>query len=204
MARTPTPRVFHPVTITSECHLRGTMGTKRFENLFAYQWNSGIAPNAAELLSLATEVFQTIGPKIALITVGRVVLRECYCRNIDTETAPEATYVPPVPITGSRGGTAASSQDAFSLIKRTGVTGKSHHSSIHFSGFSSSDIVADTISTTLINLILNVAISIITQRVGGRFIPALPSRKLGDSRRLAQLAYENQVVDTMDRRVDEG
>lgn len=196
-------RVFHPVTFTSEVHVRYNINSKACENVIHYKWNNATPPTDTELTNLATEVATTLVPKMQLMMDNNCTFREVYARNIDTETAPEATYVFPAGTVGTRAGSPAPSGVAFTPIKRTGLTGKSHHGAIRFSGFDRGDVLRDTIQPFIVNTVLSIFATMLAQRVGGRFIPALASRHLGDSRTLRSMAFENVVVDQAMRRTEE-
>jgi hypothetical protein len=194
-------RVFHPVARTSEAHLRYVIGPKQCENIYAYQWNNTTPPTGSELLNLGSEVWGTIGVKVAGMLSSDVAFYEVYCRNIDTETANEATYTLPAIVHGSQSGTRMASNVAFNPIKQTGLTGRSHHGANHYSGFVDTEINGDQFLTFVINQIISIALSVLATRVGGRFIPALASRKLAASTLLRAYAFNSSIVDSAKKRI---
>lgn len=194
-------RVFHPVANTSEAHLRYVIGPKACENVYAYHWAGSVAPSSTQLLQLATELWSAIIPKYQNMLSTRVYFTECYARNVNTEFANEATYVPTTFPYGGRGNTPAASNVAYNLTKRTGLTGRSHHGAVHLSGFSDSDITADTILSYLLAQFISITLSILADRVAGLFVPALASRKLATSIPLTSLWLPSLYVDSSKKRL---
>lgn len=197
----PTPRVFGPVANTSECQVRYTHGTNRCENGFAYKW-TGAAPSATELLNLATEVGQTIGFRMQRFMHVGVQMREVYCRNVDTEIANQATFVFPTNATGARNGSPVASNEAAGLIKRTGLTGRKKRGRNSFSEFIEGDVDGNTMLPTLLQFLADLALSILAQRVAGRFTPSVASRALGTSQILTSVLSLDSHVDSQKTRLN--
>lgn len=201
MARTIVARVFHPVARTTECHVRYTVSGKASENVFAWQWPIGPGPSASQLITLAADVFSTFVRKYQLFTHHSVVFTEVYCRNVDVEVAPQATYVDPPGTVGAGGGVAAAPNTALIPVKRTGLTGRSHHGSTQFSGFAGSAVDGNQISATLIPFFVNLGVSILAPRLGGFLVAALASRKLASSIVLQSFDVLSSIVDSTKRRI---
>jgi hypothetical protein len=170
------PRIFRPVANTSMVHIRWTNGTNRCENTFAYRWTGG-PPTTGELLSLAQEVWATIGVKMQRQMHTGNVFREVYARNIHTEVAAQATYALPANTAGQRGGGALALNEACRVTTRTGFTGRSNHGAKGFSGFVEGDLDGNSIGTQLMTWLIDLCLSIVAQRLAGRFTPAVASRK---------------------------
>jgi hypothetical protein len=187
-------RVFHPVPFTSECHVRYQHGTNLLENTFAYIYGS--TPTNADLLSLATEIGVGLALRMAAMMHNGVVMREVYCRNLDVEFANNATYTFPSGTTGQRAGSPLASNEAMSIVKRTGTTGRGMHGRNSFSEFIEPDADGNTLSAFLLNLVLAVIIEILTYRVSGKFAPALAKRMVTPPRSVllrSALALDNNV-----------
>lgn len=194
------PRTFHPVALASVAYLRYTIRNKPCQTAFWYAWNNTTPPTEPELLNLATEVYSVMVPKFQTFWHNTVQTVECYARNYDVQFAPEATYTPPAPSVGSRGGEAIAAQVALALTKRTGVTGPSRHGTMILSGFAEADVNGDVVVGNIVTGAASLATSILTDRVGGRFIPALASFKLGTRFRLTHVVLRNLLVDSSRRR----
>lgn len=200
MARTPVPRVFHPVAQTTEAHIRYTIFGKKCENVLAFRWDTTTPPSIALLVLLATELYSVLVRKYQLFTHPLVSFTEIYVRNVDTEVANEATYTIPVNTIGTASGSPLSNQDSYSLVKRTGQTGRSRHGGIRFSGLTSNEIQSNVVLNALFTALANLVLSLLADRVGGVFHPALASRKLGQSYLLAAYVGPDALVDTTDNR----
>jgi len=191
---------FHPVTLTTEVNVRYSINAQDCENVIHYKWNSTTRPSTAELLSLAQEVYQTIGQRLMTMMHTGCVMREVYARNIDFPTANQATYTQSPPIAGARAGSKIPNQVAKSVEKKTGLTGRSHHGGFRVSGFDIAEIDRDLITNTAVTLFTNLMLSLIATRVSGRFIPEVASKTLGDGRVITSLAIPNTIVGSTDSR----
>src|SRR5215216_5507279 len=178
---------FHPVTLTTEVNIRYTINAQDCENVIHYKWNSTTPPSVAELYSLAQEVYQTIALKLMAAMHNGCTMREVYARNIDFSSANQATYTQTPPYTGQKVGAKLPNQNAKSIEKKTGLTGRSHHGGLRLSGLDNTEVDRDTITATLFTLLANIIISLLANRVGGRFIPAVASKTLGTSRAITGL-----------------
>lgn len=195
------PRTFHPVAACSECQVRYTHGTNLYENGFAYKW-TGSAPSAAELLSLATELGTTLALRMAGLMHNGVQFREVYCRNLSTEVANQATYTFPTGTTGTQAGNPVASNEAASMVKRTGLTGRSKHGANRFSEFIESLVDGNTLGSFILSQVAAIAVSVLTSRVGARFAPALASRKLGTAEALITALLLDSNVDSQKTRLN--
>ena len=159
---------FHPTAHTTMCHIRTQNGTNLQENTFAFLW-PGATPTSANLLALATALAGTVGAAIRAVTSNGWTFREIYCRNIDTEVANEATYVYPVGTTGSRVGSQVAANEACGIVKRTGRTGRGQHGRNSISGFIENDVDGNSLSSSLIALLANLASQILIDYLGQFF-----------------------------------
>lgn len=153
-----------------------------------------------ELYSLCQEVYQTIALKIMAAMHNGCTMREVYARNIDNPTSNQATYTQTPPYVGSKTGYKLPNQVAKSIEKKTGLTGRSHHGGIRISGLEVSEVDRDTITSALFTLLANIVVSMLANRVGGRFIPAVASKTLGDSRVITGLFVPHALVGSTDTR----
>lgn len=191
---------FHPVTLTTEVNIRYTINTQDCENVIHYKWNSTTPPTVAELYSLCQEVYQTIALKLMAAMHNGCTMREVYARNIDSPTANQATYTQTPPYVGAKVGAKLPNQNAKSIEKKTGLTGRSHHGGIRISGLDNTEVDRDTITSTLFTLLANIIISMLANRVSGRFIPAVASKTLGDSRVITGLFVPHAIIGSTDTR----
>jgi len=164
--------VFHPTALTTMCHVRTSNATNQQENTYAFHW-TGTAPTALELASLASNVATVVGGGLIALTSNGWIFRQVYCRNIDTEVAAEATYSWPANTTGARAGSQVAANEACGIVKRTGLTGRGQHGRNSISGFIENDVDGNSISSTLIALLTNLAIDTLVSYLTGRFLPAL-------------------------------
>lgn len=192
---------FTPVANCSRCEIRWSAGTNQCENTLAYLW-SGTAPTAAELTSLATEVGGTVAARMRNMMHNGIVFREVYCRNIHTQNAEQGTYTFPPNTTGNRNGSAVALNEAAGLVKRTGLTGRANRGRNSFSGFIEQDLDGNTIGATILQVLADVAISILAARVGGRFIPAVASASRGLGIRLQSALSLDSHVDSQKTRLN--
>lgn len=192
---------FQPVANCTRCELRWQGGTNLCENTFTYVW-SGSPPNVTELTSLATEIAGTIGLRMRNLFHTSMVLREVYCRNIHAQVADQATYTFPANTTGNRTGFADALNVAAGLVKRTGRTGRSQRGRNSFSGFSEGDIDSNTITSFLMQVLADLAISILANRVGARFIPGVASPTTGQGTVLRSVLSVDNHVDSQKTRLN--
>lgn len=166
------PRQFHPTLFTTMCHIRSQNGTNLEENTLAFKW-TGTAPTIAELLALATAL--ATGPALAIraMTSAGWLFREIYCRNIDTEIANEATYTFPSGTTGQRAGPQVAANEACGVVKRTGHTGRGQHGRLSASGFVEGDVDGNSVSSSLMALLAQLAVQMLVSFLTARFRPAV-------------------------------
>lgn len=191
---------FHPVTLTTEVNVRYSINGQECENVLHYKWNSTSAPTATELYNLCQDVYQTIGLKLMAMMHVNCVMREVYARNIDSPTSAQATYAQTPPLAGQLNNHSLPNQVAKSIEKRTGLTGRSHHGGMRISGLDTLEVVGDYITNSAITLFTNLMVSLLAQRIGGRFTPAVASKLLGDSRVITSLAIPTTVIGSTDTR----
>ena len=165
-------RIFHPTANTSMCHLRTQNGANLQENTFAFHW-TGATPTSGQLNTLATQLAGTIGTAMRNITSNGWVFREVYCRNIDTEVAAESTYLFANGTTGSRAGSQVAANEACGIVKRTGFTGRGSHGRTSCSGFIEGDVDGNSVSSTLMALLLQLALNMLLSYNGSQFVPAV-------------------------------
>lgn len=169
---------FHPVPLCTECQVRWSHGANQYECGYAYKWNNSTPPTVTELLSLATEVRDTIGVKMQQMTTSSNSFREVHCYNLDVALGNQATALFPTNATGTRGGDPSAASVAMNIVKRTGLRGRSGHGANRVSDFSEGDTTGNTIQGYLMGAAANLIVSIIANRVGGRFFPGLKSLHL--------------------------
>lgn len=170
--------VFSPVAQCTECQVRWSHGSNQYECGFAYQWNNSTPPSVAELLTLATEVRDTIGLKMRQMTSSNNVWREVHCRNLNAAVANQNSIQFPTNSTGFRGGGSLAANEAMNIVKRSGLTGRSSHGANRVSDFAEGDVDGNTLQSALMTLAASLAVSMVASRVGGRFLPAIASRLL--------------------------
>jgi len=153
------------------CHLRTQNGTNLQENTFAYKW--GTRPTIADLLTLAAGVANNIGAALRLATWTGIRFTEVYCRNIDTEVAAEGTFQWPSNTFGQRGGNPLAANEACGIVKRTGNTGRGQHGRTSISNFVEGDVDGNTVSSTLIALLAQVAIEMLISFLSSNLKPAI-------------------------------
>jgi len=154
------------------CHLRTQNGTNLEENTFAFKW-VGTAPTAVELGQLAAALATTVGAALRAITSNGWIFREIYCRNIDVEFAPEATYTYPSGTTGQRVGNQVAASEACGIVKRTGLTGRGKHGRTSVSGFTEGDVDGNSVGGALMALLAQLAAQMLLGYLTGRFRPAV-------------------------------
>jgi hypothetical protein len=167
------PRVFHPTAQTTMCHIRTQNGQNLMENTFAFHWGSLIPPTSGQLLTLATALSGTVGQALRNLTSNGWIFREVYCRNIHAEVADENTYLWPSGTTGNRAGSQVAANEASGVVKRTGLTGRGQHGRNNISGFVEADVDGNSISSTLMALLAQLAIEILISYLGGYLGPAV-------------------------------
>jgi len=192
---------FVPIAETSRCELRWTHGTNKGENTFWYKW-SGLAPSPAELVSLAAAVGAGVGEKIRLCMSSGVVFREVYCRNMDTQSANQGTSVFAPGTVGARGGSQVASNEAANIVRRTGRTGRTHHGAIRVSEFVEGDVDGNSIQSTLMSLLADVALALLQNYVAGRFTAALGSKTNQNSVPLQSAAILDTNIDSQKTRLN--
>lgn len=195
------PRVFHPVPSTSECQVRYQHGTNLLENGFAYGF-TGANPSTAELLALATAIAGSIADKMRDVMHNGVVMREVYCRNINTEVANQATYTFPAGTNARRTGSPVASNEAARIVKRTGQTGRSHRGANSFSEFVEGDVDGNSIGSSLFSGLLSLGLEIILNRVGSRFTAGVASRRLFSAFPISSATLLDNNIDSQKTRLN--
>jgi len=192
---------FTPIAETTRCELRWTHGTNKGENTFWYKW-TGLAPSPAELVALAAAVGSGVGEKIRLCMINGVIFREVYCRNMDTQTANQGTSVFTPGTTGARAGSPVASNEAANVVRRTGRSGRTEHGAIRVSEFTEGDVDGNTLGTTLMGLLADVALGLLQNYVSGRFTAALGSKTNGVSHPLQSAAILDTNIDSQKTRLN--
>lgn len=170
------PEAFVPIAQTTQVEVRYTIDNALACNVFHYRWNNTTPPTQAELQTLVNEVETTIAFKLRQLTGASWQYRETYAKNIHAQPASQA--IVSSSLAGfPRSGDSLPASVSDWITKRTNQTGRSQHGGINISGFVEGDVTGKTIQTALINLLLNLMLSYVANRVGGRFIPAIASRK---------------------------
>lgn len=167
---------FHPVAQCTDCQIRMQSGTNLMENGFQFKWSNSTPPSAAELASLALELAGTVGLALRNCVSDQTVFREIYCRNLDEEMANQATYTFPNGTKGTRGGNQVAANEACGIVKRTGLTGRGGHGRNSVSTFPEGDVDGNSVGSTLMGLLGNLALQILLNAVSNRFLPALAHR----------------------------
>jgi len=160
------------------CEVRYSHGPNLMENTYGYRW-SGSPPSAAELLALCIEVWQTIGDKTRNLVSNGVGFREVHCYNTDVPLSNQATYSLPTGTIGARIGPIVASNEACGIVTRTGLRGRSSHGRKSYSEFIEGDVDGNSVSSFIMGQLASIAVSIVADRVGGRFKPAVLSRRYG-------------------------
>jgi hypothetical protein len=189
--------IFRPTLNTTMCHIRTQNGTNLEENTLAFKW-AGSAPTDANLLALATALRDTVALGIRAFTSDRWLFNQIYCRNIDTEVANEATYIYAPNVTGQRGGAPLAASEACGIVKRTGRTGRGQHGRMSCSGFVEGDCDGNSVGSSLIALLSNVALQMLTSYLAGQFKPSLAHipRPGGPSPGTSDLITETIILDS--------
>lgn len=191
---------FHPISQTVRCLIRFTQAGKQMENSLYYTF-TGSSPTAAELTALAVEITTTIGRKLQAALHTSVRMTEVICTNIDNAFGNEGQNPFDPGSFGGAGGIAAPSNSAVNIVKRSALHGYSYRGENRFGPFAGSYVDSDNMQTALINAILNVIVSLLVARVGGRFTPAVASTKLGTSKALTEAVLTNTLLDSQKTRL---
>lgn len=185
---------FVPIPQTAYCEIRFTSGTNKAENTLWYIY-PGSPPSAASLLNLAASIGNGVAEKIRQCMTLNTQMREVYCRDMSAQTANQATALFAPGTSGVRGGGAVAGNEAGSIVRRTGLTGRSQHGAIRVGEFAESDVDGNTLGNFLMGLLNNVAIEMLVSYVSGNYRPALGSKHTGTARLL-------QAAGTLDSNVD--
>jgi len=168
--------MFHPVAQCTDCQIRMTSGTNMIETGYQFKWNSTTPPSVPELLSLATEMKDTVGEALRKCLSNGTTFREIHCRNLDAENGNQATYSYPNGIVGDRFGFQVAANEAAGVVKRTGQSGRGSHGRNSISTFAEGDVDGNTLSNQLLALLADLALRTLATAVSNRFIPAIAHR----------------------------
>jgi|KBSMisStandDraft_5_1062788.scaffolds.fasta_scaffold291409_2 hypothetical protein len=185
---------------TVDVHLKYTAGPNQMENVYQFIYEE--APSVAQLLALATDVGTNIGAKQAAFTSGDIVFREVQAIDIGSSTGSEATYTFPNGTTGLRGGSIEPLNVASGITLRTGHRGRSNKGRKSYSGFVESDVDSNTLGSSLMGLLTDLAVELIRDRVSSTYRPAVGSMKLGSSRPITSAVILDNNVDSQKTRLN--
>jgi len=191
------PRI---IANTVDVHLRYSAGPNQMENVYQFIYEE--TPSVGQLLSLATDVATNIGGKMALAVSDQINFVECQAVDIGTSTGGEATYVFPSGTHGLRSGSVEPLNVASGITLRTGHRGRSNKGRKSYSGFVESDIDSNTIGSSLMGLLTDLALELIRDRVSSTYRPAVGSMKLGTSRPITSATILDNNVDSQKTRLN--
>jgi hypothetical protein len=158
---------FYSTDATTMCHIRMQSGNNQIENTHAFHW-SGTIPSVTDLLSLATQLGTgNFTAALRNAISNGTTFREIYCRNIHTEAGAEATYIFPNGFTGQRAGNQVAANEACGIVKRLGHAGRNAHGRMSISTFAEGDVDGNTIGTTLMGLLGNLAVQLLVDFISG-------------------------------------
>jgi len=168
------------------------------QNVYAVQLKTETAPTATIFQTFATAaVNMWLG-----VQINSCVYREVHARNMHVAGAAQGNYTFPSGVTGQRGGFPVADNEASGITKRTGFTGRSNRGRNSISGFSEADLDGNTIGNTLMTLLGDLAIHILTSYLAGRFLPAVASRANHIAVPLATTVVLDNNVDSQKTRLN--
>ena len=192
---------FHPIQHCTMVEVRDSHDTNQMENTFAYYWD-GTPPTAAELDALCAAVAADLAFYMRRCQITGCVYREVHARNMHTSSAAQGTYTFAPGVTGQRGGNPVSDTEASGITKRTGFTGRSNRGRNSISGFTETDVDGNSLSNTLMTLLGDLAIHVLTDYVTGRFTAAVGSRANNIAIPLLSAAVLDNNVDSQKTRLN--
>jgi len=191
------PRII-PNTI--DVHLRYVAGGNEMENTYQFLYED--TPSVAQLEALAEDVATNIGAKQRLFTHGGITFTECQAVDIGSSGGAEGTYTFPNGTTGSRGGSAEPLNVASGITLRTGHRGRSKKGRKSYSGFVESDTDGNSIGSSLMGLLADLAVELIRDRVSSTYRPAVGSLKLGSSTAIQSAVILDNNIDSQKTRLN--
>ena len=168
-----------PVNIlnTAQVSIRGSIGTQEAENVLCYHKISGTM-TSADIDTLATWWGNTGWLQYKLVLPTRFVLQDIVVKSLDQNLSYERVISPTGTQTGNLSGETSQAETA-------PINWKSTDSRRRARGRTSigpvieSHVVDESVTSTLINLLANLAAYLIVQHPGGIFQFTIGSRKYG-------------------------
>jgi hypothetical protein len=192
---------FQPVANCTMCEIRYQVNTNLCEITQAFYW-AGVPPDQSELDALAQAVGLGVAGKMRSLMATNVNFREVYCKNLNAPGSLQGLFIFPNGTNGQRAGSPVALNEASGIIKRTAFTGRSRRGRNSISGFVEGDVDGNTLSNGLMQLLLDLAIEMLVARVGGRFLPAVASKVLGNAAPLIAAAVIDSNIDSQKTRLN--
>jgi hypothetical protein len=191
------PRI---IANTIDAHLRYTAGGNEMENTYQFLYEE--TPSVGQLEDLAEDVGLNIGAKQAAFTQQGIVFREVQCVDIGSSGGAEGTYTFPNGTTGLRSGSPEPLNAASGITLRTGHRGRSNKGRKSYSGFVESDLDGNSIGSSLMALLTDLAVELLRDRVGSTYRPAVGSMKNGTSKAITSSTILDNNVDSQKTRLN--
>jgi len=190
----PSPSLIIPNVVEVVCHATRS-GAER-ANVFHYLY-SGTPPVEAELATLAQEVETTIIEEQEDHTSAGTTWYKITCFDMGSLTG--AFHERSVLRLAVADSNVNSWQTAYCLSKRSGLRGRSNHGRYYNFDVPKNHILEDELVLPIIPSINDQAARMLEPRVGGRFLPAIASRKNHTAVRMTSITFDPKV-DSQDRR----
>lgn len=192
---------FTPIANCTMCEIRYQVDTNLCEITQAFYW-TGTPPIGTELVNLATAVGTGVAGKMRACMSQNVRFREVYCKNLNAPGSAQGLYIFPNNTNGQRSGAPVALNEASGIIKRTNFTGRSRRGRNSISGFVEGDVDGNSLGNSLMQLLLDLAIEMLVSRVGGRFLPAVGSKVLGNAMPIVSAAVIDNNIDSQKTRLN--
>jgi hypothetical protein len=166
---------FIAVPLTTEVKIFYQSGANLYENVIHYKY-TGSPPTVANLTSLCNAVIAGVAEKLRLAMWNGVTMIAVEATNLEVDTANQATVQFPTNTHGARAGSVLASNEACSIVKRTGLSGRGMHGRMSVSSFIEGDADGNSLGSTLIALLTNIALELLVPYVGGLFTGALAKK----------------------------
>lgn len=196
------PEVFHPLAATTLVKVFWQLGVNNCMTTLAYRWAGGTTPTLTELQNLAQAVWDGYVEKARTAQHSSVVYRSVQVYNADTPSGLTYTLTPTTPKFGARLGGAVAGNEAGRIFRKSSLRGRSKRGAISVSGFAEGDVDGNSHSSALISMLANIALEMLVAYVAGRFLPAIPSEKLGSSSILASTGNYDSNIDSQKTRLN--
>jgi hypothetical protein len=191
--------MFHPVAKTVEVAIQGREGTQARVNVLAYKY-TGAGPSAAELASLGLAIVSTVLPAMEAAASNNVSWQNIHLRDMDNALGATVDYPLVGPYAGTRAVAGAPGNVTLALSKRSAYAGRSFRGRLFMVGPGQGDFPADVATNAYLTLATNLAATLLTVLVTGRFTPAIASVTQAASNVMVSVVID-AIADSMRRRL---